>query len=68
MGYEKTGDIVFIALLLVFWWIGVWGLVETILHQYIKGSFTKAICVYTTIILIVIGIVWANPQLLEHFI
>jgi hypothetical protein len=68
MGYEKTSDILFIALLIVLWWIGVWGLIETLLHTFIKGSTHNAILVYSSLIAIVILIVWTKPQLLEHFI
>jgi hypothetical protein len=66
--YEKTSDILFIALLLVLWWIGVWGLIETLLHTFIRGSTQKAILVYSSLIATVILIVWAKPQLLEHFV
>ena len=64
----ETSNILFIALLLVLWWIGIWGLVETLLHQFIKGSVAKAIFVYSSLIATVLVIVWLKPQLLEHFI
>ena len=68
MGYEKTADIVFIALLIVLWWIGVWGLIETLLHIFIKGSTSKALIVYSSLIATVLLLVLANPQLVEHLI
>lgn len=68
MGHEKTSDILFIALLIVLWWIGVWGLVETILHEFIRGSVAKALLTYSSLIATVLVIVWAKPQLLEYFI
>ena len=64
----EARDILLIALLLVLWWIGVWGLVETILHHFIRGSTQKAILMYSSIIVVVLVIVWAKPTLLEHFI
>ena len=67
MGGE-TRDILFIALLLVLWWVGLWGLIETLLHTFIKGSTFKAILVYSSLIATVLVIVWMRPQLLEHFI
>jgi hypothetical protein len=65
---NQPSEILLIAFLIVVWWVGVWGLLETLLHQYIKGSFTKAICVYTLLIVLVISIVWSRPHLLENFI
>lgn len=67
MGGE-TGDILFVALLLVVWWVGLWGLIETILHTIIKGSTQKAILIYSSLVLSVLVIVYAKPQLLEHFV
>jgi len=64
----EARDVLLIALLLVLWWIGVWGLVDTLLHQFIRGSTQKAILVYSSIIAGVLVIVWAKPSLLEHFI
>ncbi len=61
-------NILLIALLLVLWWIGVWGLIETLLHQFIKGSTSKALLVYSSLIATVLAVVYIKPQLLEHFI
>ena len=57
-------EIILISLLIVLWWIGLWGLIETILHQYIK---TYPIFVYSSMIILVLAIVYFNPTLLEHF-
>ena len=59
--------ILFIAFIIIIWWIGVWGLVETILHQYIKGSYSKAIYVYGSLVAFVLAIVYMYPELLERF-
>lgn len=67
MGGE-TREILLIALLVVLWWIGVWGLVETLLHIFIKGSTQKAILVYSSLIATVLLVVWAKPHILEHFV
>lgn len=67
MGGE-TRDILFIALLLVLWWVGLWGLIETLLHIFIKGSTQKAILIYSSLVLTVLVIVYAKPHLLENFV
>ena len=58
-------NILLIGLLIVIWWIGVWGLVETLLADLIK---TNPLAVYGSMILFVILIVWTKPGLLEHFV
>ena len=57
-------QLIIISLLIVIWWIGIWGLVETIIHQYIKES---PIFIYSFLIILVLTIVYFNPTLLEHF-
>jgi hypothetical protein len=55
------------SFLIVFWWIGCWGLVETFIQPLIQGSSVKALVVYGGMIVTVILIVMANPALLEKF-
>ena len=64
----EASNILLIAFLVVLWWIGVWGFVETLLHQVIKGSTTKALLLYSSLIATVLAIVWMKPHLLDHFI
>lgn len=58
-------NVLLIGLLVVVWWMGVWGFLETLLHTYIKNM---PLVVYGSMILFVLLIVWARPGLLEHFI
>jgi len=57
-----------LALLVVIWWIGVWGLIETLIHQYIRGSTAKAILVYSSMIALVVGVVSLNPKMVDYFL
>ena len=57
-----------LALLIVIWWVGVWGLIETIIHQYIRGSPAKAIMIYSSMIALVIGVVYLNPKIIDYFL
>jgi hypothetical protein len=68
MGDQNVTNILLIAFLVVLWWIGVWGFVETLLHQVIKGSASKALLIYSSLIATVLVIVYMKPDLLEHFI
>ena len=58
-------SILLIGLLVVIWWIGVWGLIETVLADLIK---TNPLAVYGSMVVFVIIVVLVNPSLLEHFI
>jgi hypothetical protein len=57
-----------IALLIVFWWIGIWGLVETILQPFIKNNYWSAIAVYGAMIVIVLLVVSIHPTVLESLV
>ena len=57
-----------LAILIVFWWIGIWGLVDTILHPFIKNKFWVAIGVYSAMIVAVLLIVNLNPSVLESLV
>lgn len=67
-GGRSAYDIFPVAVLLVVWWVGVWGLLETLLHSYIRGSFVRAIITYGSLIFIVLLIVTINPTYLEFFL
>ena len=58
----------FLALLIVLWWVSVWGLVETFLQPFIKGSPSRALAVYGTLFVSVAAILVFFPELLEHFV
>ena len=61
-------DILPLALLIILWWIGVWGLVETLIHLYIRGSTQRAIFVYMSMILLVLVVVYVNPKMVDYFV
>ena len=64
----EFGQILLISLLIVVWWIGSWGIIETIIHQYIRGSTSKALFVYGSMIIFVVLVVYLNPTIVEHLI
>lgn len=57
-----------LAILIVFWWIGMWGLIETVIQPFIKNSYWTAIAVYSAIIAIVLLIVSVYPSVLESLV
>jgi len=61
-------DFLVVSFLIILWWIGIWGFVETIAHQYIKGSPIRALAVYASIMVFVIVIVNVYPSILHKLI
>lgn len=57
-----------LALIIVIWWIGVWGLIETIIQPFIKNNYWSAIAVYSAMIASVLLIVSVYPTVLESLV
>jgi hypothetical protein len=57
-----------LALIIVIWWIGVWGLIETIIQPFIKNNYWAAIGVYGAMIALILLIVNIHPQVLESLV
>lgn len=57
-------QIVFIGILVVVWWVGVWGIIETLIHLYAKGCPKKSLFIYCLLVSMVIGIIYLNPALI----
>lgn len=57
--------ILLVGFLVVVWWMGVWGLIETVLADSIQKH---PLFVYGSMVVFVMILVWIKPQLLEHFI
>lgn len=60
--------LVAISLLIVLWWIAVWGLIDICLHRFIKNKPYNAICIYIGIIVFVLLIVYLNPDIYERMV
>ena len=54
------------SLLLILWWIGVWGIADTIIHLVFKGHTMKELGVYISFVVIVLVVIFVNPELLER--
>jgi hypothetical protein len=61
-------ELLFIALVIVVWWMGVWGLLDTILHFYIQGKPQRALVIYGLMVASVLAFVAFKPQVLERFV
>lgn len=63
----NTKNKIALGFLIVLWWVGVWGIIETLVQHVVKGSVKKALFIYGSIVAFVIIIINHNPGLLEHF-
>jgi len=64
----EIGQILLLSLLIVVWWMGLWGFIETIIFQYIRGSSARALNIYGSMIVFVILVMYLNPTIVEHLI
>ena len=70
---DRTRDkmklkMILIGILIVIWWIGLWGLIETCIQHITQGHPFKSGCVYTFMILFVILVVFMYPNLENNII
>jgi hypothetical protein len=60
--------LLFLSLLLIVWWVGVWGLLESAVTWYSRGNLAKQIIAYGTLVGVVLGYLVLNPHVLERFV
>ena len=61
-------NMILIGILIVVWWVGVWGLIETCVHQIAKGNPLKCYVIYASMVFFVMFVVYLNPKLEENLI
>ena len=54
------------SLVLIVWWIGVWGIADTVIHTVFKGETMKELGVYIAMVTLVLFLLVLNPDLTEH--
>lgn len=62
-----TENLLLLSVLVIAWWIGVWGLCEMGIEAYARGSAARRCIAYGTLVLVVIAYILLNPQHLEKF-
>ena len=55
------------SVMLIMWWIGIWGIADTVIHMVFKGETMKELGVYIAMISVVLLLVFVNPELTTHF-
>jgi hypothetical protein len=54
------------SVILIFWWVGVWGIADTVIHLVFKGETMKELGVYIFLVTSVLLLVFLYPDLLER--
>ena len=54
------------SLILILWWVGVWGIADTVIHLIFKGHTMKELGVYLFLVTSVLVLIYVNPELLDR--
>ena len=61
-------NLLLLGILIVFWWVGMWGLIESSVEMYAKTNLWKRIVAYASLVGIVIIFLILYPDHLERFV
>jgi hypothetical protein len=64
--FAKRYKAVVYSLLIIFWWIGIWGIADTLIHMVFKGETMKELGVYIFFVVTVLLVIFLQPELLDH--
>ena len=54
------------SVLLILWWIGVWGIADTVIHIVFKGQTMKELGVYIGFVTLVLFVIYVHLEFLER--
>lgn len=54
------------SVILIIWWIGVWGIADTIIHLVFQGETMKELGVYIFFVTLVLFIIFLHPEIIER--
>ena len=55
------------SLITILWWVGIWGLSETLLTVLVKNSIVYRFAIYTGMIVFVFLMILLSPEIVENF-
>jgi hypothetical protein len=64
--FRKRTKAVLYSVLLIFWWIGIWGMADTLIHLVFKGHTMMELGVYFFLIASVLTAIFMNPEIIDH--
>ena len=54
------------SIIMIIWWIGVWGISDTVIHLLFKGHTMKELGIYIFFVVTVLFIIFVHPEILDH--
>lgn len=57
-----------VSLLIIIWWVGVWGCIETLVHTFTRNNPVHAFCVYFSMAVFVLAFFIIYPSLFTKII
>jgi len=54
------------SLILIAWWIGIWGIADTVIHLVFKGQTMKELGVYIFLVASVLFLIYLHPELIDR--
>jgi hypothetical protein len=54
------------SLLLILWWVAVWGIANTVINLLFKGDTLKELGVYILIVTFVLLIIFVHPEFVQR--
>lgn len=64
--FDKRYKAVAYSIILIIWWVGVWGIADTVIHLVFKGHTMKELGVYIFFVVTVLVIIFLNPEILDR--
>lgn len=62
----KRYKAVIYSVILILWWIGVWGIADTVIHLVFKGETLKELGVYLLLVSFVLFVIFVHPEFIER--
>ncbi len=64
--FTNRAKAILYSVLLILWWVGVWGIADTIIHLVFKGQTMKELAVYIGLVSIVLVFLFLNPDFMSR--
>ena len=64
--FTNRAKAVLYSIVLILWWVAIWGIADTVIHLVFKGQTMKELAVYFLIVAGVLSLIYMYPDLLER--
>lgn len=54
------------SIVLILWWVAIWGIADTVIHLVFKGQTMKELALYFFIVACILSLIYMYPDLLER--